>query len=511
MKADGENVKMRLLAIEIADNILRYVILEKRNKGYSIVKFGKLEIDINFSEPGILHSALLNILGEDKISPEKVFITISNGHAVVHQMVLPKMPSNELKEVLSGEIEKMPLFQKDEFDYIYKDYPIDKNKQRIILGAIKRANVNIILNDIQKAKLNLKSIELAPLNLKEIIQLTNPSITQSTSYSYQSEAFLVAHNNNMYFCVYAENEYKLFYKISSGLKQMARNLSGQEKSAVVANWANELRRVIKSYLLETKHTQISQIWAVWDKEAYPDLDKDLNNNLPVKVKPIDLSAIPNLNLKDDKSLNPIFALALTPAIFYINHLKSTFPFTHFFRNFQVKKYAAQNVPVFMGLILVLGLLVGAVTTGLNAQTKLLKKHSLNTEKDYKVLREKANYLFEMQKEYEEARNNLLLQASYIQDLNRVSWSQVLSIFANELPAELALSKFQFSDTGSVQIQGDTYNMESIAELIRRIDISNIVEKGHFDYLKEKELDKHKFFSFSIFAKLKKEDNESLKP
>ncbi len=86
----------------------------------------------------------------------------------------------------------------------------------------------------------------------------------------------------------------------------------------------------------------------------------------------------------------------------------------------------------------------------------------------------------------------------------MSWAEVFAIVANELPEDLALSSFKFSEHGKADIKGEAFNMESIAELIRRIDESAILNKGKFDFLREKKVKEEKLFNFGILAKLKEE-------
>jgi hypothetical protein len=93
-------------------------------------------------------------------------------------------------------------------------------------------------------------------------------------------------------------------------------------------------------------------------------------------------------------------------------------------------------------------------------------------------------------------------------VNRVSWSEVLAIVASEMPVDLALTDFKFSESGVATIKGQAFEMESVSELIRRTEASQFLERGKFDFLRERNVDDMNFYEFGIFANLKKQEEPS---
>jgi len=89
----------------------------------------------------------------------------------------------------------------------------------------------------------------------------------------------------------------------------------------------------------------------------------------------------------------------------------------------------------------------------------------------------------------------------------VSWSQVLAVVSQEHPDDLALTSFKFSESGGASIIGQAFAMESIANLMRQIEDSAILEKGRFDFLKERELKEVNYYDFGLTAQLKKKKEE----
>jgi Tfp pilus assembly protein PilN len=123
-------------------------------------------------------------------------------------------------------------------------------------------------------------------------------------------------------------------------------------------------------------------------------------------------------------------------------------------------------------------------------------------KELKSLEKENQKLMRRYHDYLAIRQKLLDQATCVNQLNRVPWSQVFAIFSQELPEELALNSFKFSESGKAVIKGDAFSMDSIAALIRRIEDSLILEQGKFDFLTEKKYEESKYFSFGILAQLK---------
>jgi Tfp pilus assembly protein PilN len=101
------------------------------------------------------------------------------------------------------------------------------------------------------------------------------------------------------------------------------------------------------------------------------------------------------------------------------------------------------------------------------------------------------------------RQELLFQATYVQLLKKMSWSEALSVVASELPHELALTSFKVDESGQVTFTGEAYRMESIAKLLRTIETSSILDQGQFSYLTQEVQENKKVYSFGILAEIKK--------
>ena len=151
---------------------------------------------------------------------------------------------------------------------------------------------------------------------------------------------------------------------------------------------------------------------------------------------------------------------------------------------------------------VLALGLGFLGMSIGHQKNLLAKKTKVVAQEIDDLKTQTQYLYQKREAYEKVRNRLLAQASYVQYLNRTSWSKVLFEVAQELPQEMALTSFKFSESGRAQFKGEAFAMEKISEVMRSMEGSNILEESKFEYLREQDAQDQKLFAFGIMAKLK---------
>ncbi len=487
-----------LLGLDIGGKAIRFVYLVRYKGNYCVMKAGKLDIENSLPAGGILTKTIKDLIEREEIFPKKIFVAITKRDVVIHQVNIPKMSAIEVEEAVSGEIEKIPIFFQRNFDFIYECYPISKLKNKVIFAAIGRKVLDYLFHDIKQTKLEFKHFDLAPLNIKEVASLTQNS-------TKEAQAVLVVHDQQSYLAIVENKKYKLFYKISSGLESYMAAPTQMAKDQVLSGWIAEFRRVLKSFLLDNTGFQLSRLLLIWDKASINHLDQRLSDDLGLQVESLFLNKIKNITAKEDEYLNPIYNIALTPVLMAINNIKGDFQLNHFFRGYQIKKYLVKMALVTAIFLGVTGGLFQHYYTQYKQETKTLKEETIIMSDEIVTLNKETQDLFKKQEEYMEVRQRLLDQATYVQELNRVSWSEVFSIVANELPQDLALTSFQFSEGGKAVIKGEAFAMESISELIRKIEESAILEKGKFNFLKEKHVKELKLYNFGILANLRAEE------
>ena len=86
---------------------------------------------------------------------------------------MPKMNAAELAEVVPGEIEKIPFFYNQAFEYSYTAFMHSREKDRVLLVAVSQEFLKSVIDEIDATKLPFRDIEISPLNMKEILSMEN--------------------------------------------------------------------------------------------------------------------------------------------------------------------------------------------------------------------------------------------------------------------------------------------------------------------------------------------------
>lgn len=486
----------KYLGIDISDDFIRYVYLKSGPFSNTILKAGKAKIDFDILSPRALCQSIKSLIKEEQVKPTRIFVSISRKDTVIHQLTLPKLTKREFETVVTSEIEKIPAFHKREYDYIYRKYPLGRDKFRVILAAIRRDILDAVLREIHRTGIPFEHVELTPLNFRDV--------TNKIDHVYDCDACVVVSDRQTYLSIYDTHQYKNFYIMPAGLNQFQHTVSQEQIKMIANDWASQLKRALKAYLLDNRTIRINKIWLVWDKEVAPNLDQYLADEFDNPVEILDVRKIPKIKTTENYPLNPIYATALSPISGYIHKIKPQFNLQHFFSRFQMTRHALKAGAVAALIIAFFGIFFNEGNRWLNEQTKQYVLQSRAAEGKTRFLKGEAQELYAQHREYDAIRQRFLAQATYVQQLNRVSWAQVFAVVANELPEELALKSFRFNEEGRATIKGQALKMESIAEMIRRIDDSAILDKGKFDFLKEGEVADQKILNFGILAKLKED-------
>ncbi|MCB9771848.1 MAG: PilN domain-containing protein [Candidatus Omnitrophica bacterium] len=492
------------LGIEIGEKLIRFVYVTKQKGGYTLTRAGQIEVNLNFNSPGALTHAIRNVVEKEELLPKRIFTTISRKDVLIHQQFMPRMNAAELSEVVPDEIEKIPFFYNQAFEYSYTAFVHNKEKDRILLVAVAQEFLRSVIDEVDGAKLPFRDIEIAPLNLKDILPKQRGA--------NRCEAILVVQELCSYFCIYKGDTYLGIYRSPVGSEQIMSTVNVNNQDHMISNWVGEFERVVKSHNVDHPQTPIEQVWLIADKSVCFQFSTKLSKSLDINTEILNSTNIPNLIVSETIDWNPKYAAALTPLMFAITGKKPLFALDHFFAKFQAQKYVM--------LMLIKSIIFLAVLiSGLGGMNYFVKKDlvflsgetvRLNTE--IQLLNRKNKHLFDEKNAYLDVRKKLLAQAGYVQEINRTSWTHVLASIATELPAELSLTGFKFAESGDVQIKGETFDITNIAEMIRKIDQSSILEGGKFEFLKEKKLEEAKIFDFGIQANLKgkKEENNGPK-
>ncbi|VAX34982.1 hypothetical protein MNBD_UNCLBAC01-2138 [hydrothermal vent metagenome] len=494
-------MKKGYLGLEVTASKIRYVFATKKGRGFCVHKAGVVDYRLDNIEENGFSMAVYDIFQKEGISPKKIFLSISRQNTIIRQVTLPKMKPSELTEIIQSEIEKIPAFFEKEYEYIYHKYSNSvKQKNKIIFAAAHKDLLTYYFKEINKCGAVFNHCEITPLNLHGVLcgDQANNGV----------QAVLVVHDHISYFMIYKNNEYKMFYKVSIGLDDIYSKENQTFHETFFANLTNELQRVLQAYLMENKRDAINEMFLIWDQAKGPSLAENINKKLGTEVKVPSLSDFcKNLSLEKDLD-NPIYMLACVPIFYHCKKIKEHFSLQHFFKFFRMKRYLVKAILLTMIFMLMLWSAAGVFNYTVYTQKAQLVKETTATTEKTAQLRESSKELYEIRDAYVHMRQGLLAQATFVKLLNRVSWAQVLSAVSKELPEDVSLTSFQFNESQNVSFDGEALDVETIAQLIRQVDDSSLLNGGKFNSLREKidrkEEEEFKFFKFGISAQLKKE-------
>ncbi|MBU4333087.1 MAG: hypothetical protein KKD07_01450, partial [Candidatus Omnitrophica bacterium] len=203
----------KLLGVEVAEKVIRCIYFEKKGDVYHILKTGKFESNHDLNLPGSLTQNISKFLEKELLFPDRIFLTISSKDTVIHQVILPKMSPVEMEEVISGEIEKIPTFYNTSYESIYSSYRFKAESKKVVIAAIPQKTLNFLLENIKKLNFNFKDVDIAPLNLKNILPVFFAQETSPKTKIEQSRAILIVHDECSFLTIVEGEIYKLIYKL----------------------------------------------------------------------------------------------------------------------------------------------------------------------------------------------------------------------------------------------------------------------------------------------------------
>ncbi len=488
-------MSLTALALEISEQKIRYVFLEKRGNGLAPQGTGVSTFKVDTSFSGALAKFIKETISAYPGKVSRIFLTINRRDTVIHQIALPKTSNANLKIVVPGEIEKIPNFTERNFDYVYSSFELDSIRNKIIFAAVSDDLLQYLRSEVEQTRLPCRELEIVPLNFIGLLA--------SSEFTDSVQSLVIVNDYITYLIIFKNQKIKYLYSTNTGKEHLlpAYNQGKIDKLAS-SSWAEELKRVTKSYLLDNKQESINKSWVLWDEEGVAPLDEYLRTEAKVELQPIKAQQFPYLEKETLQGINPVYLLACVPAIYAFNKFPSQFSLTHFFRNLQTKKYIYQTLAaalVFMGIA---GFILGGMSYRYYQTEQNARRSSEEVQQKIETLQKQSEELFKKRDQYLAVRNQLLAQATYVKILNRMSWSEVLSVVASELPEELSLKSFSVDESGLANFTGEAFRIESVAEMLRKVNTSAILENGKFSFLTEQEVAKQKIFSFGITANIK---------
>jgi Tfp pilus assembly protein PilN len=499
-----------VLGLELSSKQIRYVYAAKKNRKIFLLKQGKtfLQDSTSANEPANLTNTIREITAKEKIYPSRICLTISAENLFIHLAKLPTLPEAELDEVIGDEIKKVPKFLGKEFDYIYNGYKIDPRRQRVLFCAIEKGLLDSAIQGARSTGMHLESLETSPLNLLESLY---SKITRD-----KTEVLLFLDSKATYVIIFGQNECKLFFKMATGASDMESH-QGSINVNTFSAWIEEIKRVFKSYQREFSGKEfgtrdMDKIWLVWDSDKLQDLYELTSKELGQEVtRPTPENF--GLQLADKAAeFNPVYLIPMAGPLLYLRGQRQRFNFKHFLHKLKLEELI-RNVSFFVLIYLAAAtVLIGGIALNYALAGKRISAKEKTAVSRIALLEKQTTELRRVRDNYLAAKKRLLNQATFVRMLNRFSWSEILANIGLALPDDISLSSFAVPENGEVKLEGATVQIESVAELIRKIGGVSFLTDVKFDFLrerkiKEKDIALDKIIEFGIGTILKADTDE----
>ncbi|MBL8013147.1 MAG: hypothetical protein JNN05_04805, partial [Candidatus Omnitrophica bacterium] len=259
------------LNIEVTPQRIRYILMQSSGRGYEVLKSGSVGHTLNTLVAGDLTRVIKEILVKENIAPKRLFVSVCRPGTLIRQITMPRMKKQEMDEAISSEIEKLPFFANNLYDYIYTANKTAKEKLNVILAAIDQNTLNYVIEDVRKLRIPFEHLEITPLNIKDVVpykKTDNPN-----------QMVLIVHDQMSYLMMLNIREYRFVYQSSTGMQHLCPSGNGNIVEAVFNNFAGELQRVIKSYMAEQKLENSPKLWLIWDSQSGSKLQEMITEKL----------------------------------------------------------------------------------------------------------------------------------------------------------------------------------------------------------------------------------------
>ncbi len=160
------------------------------SRGERIKKWGKETL-----EPGLIQTIYITdtaifiyhvnqLFKKNKIRTRKITLGISAQQCLTRQIVLPAMPKPLLNEAILREAKRLLPLAREDLYLWWQLLPAPENKIEVFLVAILRKNLDVLLQSLKKANLQVKFLFLKPMALARLIEDANCLIVdvQSTEF-----------------------------------------------------------------------------------------------------------------------------------------------------------------------------------------------------------------------------------------------------------------------------------------------------------------------------------------
>lgn len=554
----------KVIGLEIDSNKLRAVELERRGAAIYLNKMASTPTPAGAVRDGelvdidVMAKVIRKLLAQARMTARKVSISLSGKGVIIQEITLPSMPRGEMKEIIKGELERYPRLTTNNFIFDYQ--PLSEvtkkgfKKTRVFFVGISNRLLGSYLTCLRRAGLSVVSIDVAPLSA---------ATSQSAALSEdEATAFVLIKDETTYITVAKRGSFRIFYSIEIGSKQLLRKMAqpgdtqpgdtqpgdaqpgdtqpgdaqpedsqpgAKPDEPVLRELIREVERSFRFYNIEFGEGEVKRIILSFDSSILPQLDERMASCLGEEVKVEAADPLKQIGLSSQlhveegvkasagtfadeevKGNAGAFAVAIGAALRGLKKIGHRISLellqTYIPRPGELKKRAA--------LVIIFCLLVGLATWEMVGRQQVHYNELRSSLRDKKAqlssLDSRLAELKSLTTRHRNLRECLKQQASYLEKLNGVSWSVVLSKVTQMIPEDVWLSLFKSTDKGKLTLEGATFSVDQVASFTKQMDQDTTFEYVNLGFVKRQRLGKAAGVKFRLESALssKKEKDDA---
>ncbi len=448
-----------MLSVEISNKSIRVLAFAKKGRSIVIHKTALLSFSQDIFQSKDIKSLakeFRTFLKTNRISENKVCFTLTHSGVVFKEMLLPPMSQKEAETVIVNDIERGSRFSARNYYYTYRGYQaIEVKRLRVIYSVVEKYLIDFCIRLLKDSGLKPRSFSLTPLNLVDIPFEKLPP---------KDIAYILLERQVSYVLFVNGHGCQGVYSMDWGLDDLGQ--SGSLDDEAFKNLSEELKRTIKSY--ETQHDNlICDILVVFDNEKYAGLEKRLALFVNRYAVAVSLPKTVALRSKTMPSLNFAYLPCLAAAEGY-RSTKTHFDFSQIW-DFRSTLDYRRKVLVGASIVALVTAFFGlaSILKGYTGYQALLKQYRQAGDEVRVLEAQTATLDLERQKNAD-LRRKLLLQASAVSDLKKISWADTFMKIANATPKDSWVEAIALSRMGDIRLTGKALNLDAVALYIRNL-------------------------------------------
>ncbi|MCF8069343.1 MAG: pilus assembly protein PilM [Desulfobacterales bacterium] len=265
--------KNHLVGLDIGSRTLKVGELVESSRGYSLKRFGTIDIEPGAIEDGLIKNpenvaeSIYQLFKTAGIKEQNVAISIGGYSVIVKKISVPSMPEEQLQDTIQFEAEQYIPFDISDVNLDFQilgDNENNPNQMDVLLVAAKIGMVNDYINLVQAAGLNPCIIDVDAFALQNVFELTygdnednvalidigasktSLNILKGTTSVFMRDVSLGCGQINQRImtqtsCSYEDAEQ---LKLGNRLDQISQEDLNGILTSVVTDWCTEIRRAL---------------------------------------------------------------------------------------------------------------------------------------------------------------------------------------------------------------------------------------------------------------------------